>query len=273
MPRKFNQNLTIFGVYAPDMKKIISTLFICILHISISAQGTAGDGAKFEYRSLIDMPAAGILQKGHFSVTADVQPLGVMIARLEVGVFEDVSFGISYGGGNLIGTGSPKWYKLPAAAIRYRVIRESLTFPAFTIGFDMQGKGEYFNDEDRYAVKSPGLFIASMKNFSFLGFMSLHSSLNYSLEREDGDNFVNLMVGVEKTIGSNVSLIAEYDFAFNDNQSVNFGAGSGYMNLGVRWSVSEGFTVGFDLRDLLSNKKWTPGAADRALRLEYIKSI
>lgn len=255
------------------MKKITFALFICLLQLVGFPQGTAGDGAKFEYRSMIDMPTAGILKKGHFAVSADVQPLGVLIARLEVGVFEDVSFGISYGGGNLIGTGSPKWYKLPAASIRYRVLGESLTFPAFTLGFDMQGKGEYFNAQDRYAIKSPGLFVAAMKNFSFMGFMSLHSSLNYSLEREDGDNFVNLMVGVEKTIGNSVSMIAEYDFAFNDNQSVNFGAGSGYMNLGVRWSVSEGFTIGFDLRDLLSNKKWTPGAADRAIRLEYIKSI
>ncbi|GMU86719.1 MAG: hypothetical protein AMXMBFR48_19600 [Ignavibacteriales bacterium] len=255
------------------MKKSVIFFLLLLITAPSFSQGTAGDAASYEYRSLIDMPTAGVLKKGFFSVSTDVQPLGVLIARLEVGVFEDLSFGISYGGSNLIGTGSPKWYKLPAASIRYRIIGESVTFPAFTLGFDTQGKGEYFDDDDRYAIKSPGLFLASMKNFAFLGFLSFHATMNYSLERYDGDNFVNLQVGAEKTIGSKVSLIAEYDFAFNDNQSVNFGSGSGYMNLGVRWSVSEGFTLGFDLRDLLSNKKWYPGAADRAIRLEYIKSI
>jgi hypothetical protein len=37
--------------------------------------------------------------------------------------------------------------------------------------------------------------------------------------------------------------------------------------------LGDGFTIGFDLRDLLDNKKWNPSSADRALRIEYIKSI
>lgn len=256
------------------MKKLLVIFFLTFLFsANIFSQGTAGIEAKFEYRNLIDMPTAGILEKGFVGVTSDVLPNGVLIARIEAGVFENVSIGISYGGSNIIGSGSPDWYKIPAASIRFRMFNEELLFPAITVGFDMQGKGDYFSGTERYAIKSPGFFAAGSKNFEFLGFLSLHGTLNYSLESKDGDNFLNLRVGGEKTIGNKVSVVAEYDFAFNDNTTDNFGSGNGYLNIGVRWSIADGFTLGFDLRDMLNNKKWSPGSADRALKIEYIKPI
>ena len=80
------------------MKRILlSITFLLITGSTLFGQGTAGTGAKFEYRSLIDMPTAGILQKGYVGVTSDVLP-GILIEKLEVGVFDNISFGISYGG-------------------------------------------------------------------------------------------------------------------------------------------------------------------------------
>ena len=255
------------------MKKLLLFFnFILISSTVMFAQGTAGSGAKFEYRYLIDMPTAGILKKGFVGVTSDVLPQGVLIERLEVGVFDNISFGISYGGADIIGAGTPQWYKYPGVNIRFRAVNESTVFPALTFGFDSQGKGVYFDSTSRYAIKSPGFFAAASKNFSFLGYLSLHGTINYSLESKDGEDFMDLSVGAEKTIGQNVSLIGEYDFAFNDNAD-KYGAGNGYLNVGIRWSIGEGFTLGFDLRDLLDNKKWSPSTADRALRIEYIKSI
>ena len=255
------------------MKKILLLAsFLLITTSFLMAQGTAGTGAKFEYRSLIDMQTAGILQKGYVGITSDVLPQGVLIEKIEVGVFNNISFGISYGGENIIGAGTPKWYKLPGVNIRFRIMNESVAMPGITLGFDSQGKGVYFDSTSRYAIKSPGFFGAVSKNFAFMGYLSLHGTLNYSLESKDGEDFVDLSVGCEKTIGENVSLIGEYDFAFNDN-STRYGAGNGYLNIGVRWAIGEGFTLGFDLRDLLDNKKWSPTTADRALRIEYIKSI
>ncbi|GAB4295951.1 MAG: hypothetical protein Kow0098_18760 [Ignavibacteriaceae bacterium] len=236
-------------------------------------QGSSGENAKFEYRSLIDMPTAGILEKGFVGLTTEILPDGVLIETIEVGVFNNISFGISYGGSNVIGRGTPDWYKIPAVNIRFRIFNESVTMPAITAGFDSQGKGLYFDQANRYSIKSPGFFGAVSKNFAFLGYLSLHGSVNYSLEGKDGDNFVNFLIGFEKTLGENLSVIGEYDLAFNDNETDSFGAGSGYLNMGLRWAVGEGFTIGFDLRDLLKNKKWSPGSADRALRIEFIQSI
>lgn len=257
------------------MKKIIIILAALLLWLSPVhfCQGTAGEDAKHQYRFLIDMPTAGILDKGLVSLNTEYLPYGVMIARLEVGVFDDISFGISYGGTNVIGAGAPEWYKLPAVDIRFRLFQETLFFPTVSLGFNSQGKGVYSESESRYAIKSPGFFGAVSKNFAFYGYLSVHGSASYSLETRDGDNFINICGGIEKTLGKNLSLIAEYDFAFNDNQSAIFGKGNGYLNLGIRWTLGEGFTFGFDLRDLLNNKRFNPSTADRAIRIEFIRAI
>ena len=103
------------------MQKVI--LFcICLLYSSISfSQGTAGESAKFENRMLIDMPTARILEKGFVGATSDVLPGGALVAILEVGVFDNISFGISYGGSNIIGAASPGWYKYPGINFRFRL--------------------------------------------------------------------------------------------------------------------------------------------------------
>ncbi len=256
------------------MKKSLPILLLIIALSRVSfPQGTAGTDAKFEYRSLVDLPSAGILEKGYVGVGLDVLPYGVLISKIEVGVFENFSFGISFGGENVIGSGLITWYKLPGVNIRARIIDETESLPALTLGFDSQGKGIYFDSYKRYEIKSPGFYAAASKNFEFLGYLSVHGILNYSLERNDGDKDLNLGVGIEKTIGSRVSLIAEYNFAVNDNNGGALGNGNGYLNMGVRWSVGEGFTVGMDLRDMLENKKINSNKADRAIFVEYIKSI
>ena len=248
------------------------TLFFISL-ISLYAQGSAGTNAKFEYRSLVDLPTAGILERGYVAITSNVMPEGTVIAKLEVGVFNNVSFGISYGGSNIIGTGGVEWYNYPGVNFRIRIADETMSWPALTIGFDSQGKGRYFSDPGRFAIKSPGFFAAAAKNFEFLGYLSIHGLINYSLESSDSDKDLNVGLGVEKTIGGSVSLIAEYDFATNDNNPLSFGGGNGYLNMALRWSVADGFTVGIELRDLLTNDKFDEFKADRALHIEYITAI
>lgn len=253
---------------------VTKTLFLLLLTFGLTfAQGTAGTSAKFEYRSLIDMPSAGILERGYSAVSLEMLPYGTVITRMEVGVFENFSFGISYGGANIIGSGKVDWYNLPGVNIRFRIIDENESLPGILIGFDSQGKGILFDDPERFEIKSPGLFAAASKNFEFLGYMSVHGLINYSLENNDLDKDFNLGIGVEKTIGSKVSLIAEYDFAINDNTGNSFGSGNGYLNMGIRWSIFDGFTLGLDLRNLLDNKKFNSSKADRGIFVEYIKSL
>jgi len=253
--------------------KLLFFSFLFIVQINLLAQGYAGESAKFEYRNLIDMPAAGILEKGYVGVTNNILPEGVVISKLEVGVFENVSFGISYGGANIIGSGKPDWYNLPGVNIRFRLLNESINFPALTLGFDSQGKGLEYENPDRYQIKSPGFFASASKNFQFLGYLSLHATANYSFEKNDGDNFLNFKLGAEKTIGESFSLVSEYDFGFNDNSATSLGRGNGYLNLGLKLSVASGITISLEIRDIFNNKRWSPNSADRAITIEYIKSI
>ena len=94
-------------------------------------------------------------------VASDIMPDGILIEKIEVGVFNNLSFGISYGGENLIGAGKPDWYPAPGVNIRFRILNENIALPAVTLGFDSQGKGQYFDSTSRYATKSPGFFSRS----------------------------------------------------------------------------------------------------------------
>lgn len=255
------------------MKNLLTIALLILFNSVAFSQGSAGTNAKFEYRSLVDLPSAGVLEKGYVGVSMDVLPAGVVIPKIEVGVFDNFSFGISYGGSNIIGTGSIGWYELPGVNLKFRIIDETTGYPAVTLGFDSQGKGLFFEDRNRFAIKSPGFYAAAAKNFDLLGYLSIHGVVNYSLERDDNDKDLNLGIGVEKTIGGKISFVAEYDFAINDNNAISFGNGNGYLNMGLRWSVGEGFTLGVDLRDLLANKKFNSYSADRGIFVEYVKAI
>lgn len=255
------------------MKKFQIILLLVISNVYMIAQGTGGTNAKYEYRSLIDLPTAGILEKGFVGISMDLMPQGIVIPRIEVGVLDNFSFGISYGGSNIIGSGKIDWYKLPGVNIRARIYDETLLLPAFTIGFDSQGKGFFDKSLNRFQIKSPGFYVAASKNFEILGYLSIHSVINYSLERDDADKDLNIGFGFEKTINERISVVGEYDVAFNDNTGKAIGAGNGFLNLGVRWSVGDGLTLGLNLRDLLDNKRITSSAADRGVFVEYVKGI
>lgn len=258
------------------MKNLSFIFLILLSFVNLSfAQGTAGDKAKYEYRYLIDMPTAGIMDRGVVGVNTELLPFGTVIAKIEAGIFDNISIGLSYGGSNIIGSGDPDWYPFPPGVnFRFRLMDETILTPSITLGFDTQGKGEYFNDQKRFAIKAPGIFAAASKNFALLGYLSLHGTVNYSpLENKDGDNFVNLMFGAEKTLGSAFSVLLEYNLALNDNSTDIYGEGKGYLNFGVRWSIADGVTVGFDLRDLLENRKWNANSADRALMIEFTQQI
>lgn len=256
------------------MKKILQ-LFIVINFFSVSlySQGTSGSSAKYEYRYLIDMPTTGVVNKGFAALSMEAMPYGVFMTKVELGVFDGVSFGLSFGGGNVIGTGKIDWYKLPGINFRVRLIEESIALPAITAGFESQGKGYFDRKLNRYEIKSPGFFASVAKNFDLLGYFSVHGSLNYSLERDDNDKDLNLAFGFEKTIGEIFSLLGEYDIAFNDNTLTAIGKGNGYMNLGVRCAIGDGLTIGLNLRDMLKNKKIDQNIADRGLFVEFIKGV
>lgn len=254
------------------MRSITIVLLVMMLTMPLAAQNSAGDAANIEPRYLIDTPTAGLLKRGAFSLEANFFQDGGLTFGLYAGALDRLTFGISYGGVGIIGKGKTNMQKLPGVLLKYRLFDESETMPAIAFGFDSQGKETYIDSLERFTIKSRGIFIAASKNYSFLGFLSFHGGVNWTMEKRDGDKDMDLFVGVEKSIGQEISLLAEYDFAFNDSHGKALGQGKGYLNTGIRWSLANGLTLGFDLKNVVKNQQ-NVTFANRTLKVEYVRTF
>lgn len=256
------------------MKK--TRIFVLLLILSVPcvllAQSSAGEGANVEPTMLIDKPTAGMLHRGGYWIGANFFQRGGVLFGVSVGLLDQFSFGISYGGTDVIGANKPEMNPFPGVQAKLRLFEESTLIPAIAIGFDSQGKEAYLDDLKRYSIKSPGFFAVASQNYSIMGNLSLHGGINYSLERDDGDKDINFFAGAEKSLGKQISLLGEYDFSINDNNTAARGRGRGYLNLGLRWSWGKGLVVGIDLKDIIKNQqKVTVG--NRTIQIEYVNSF
>ena len=261
------------GESVKPLKATILTLLASIGSITmLEAQSYAGEGATIEPTMIIDKPTAGMLKRASFSVESNFYQQGGVLVGISVGIFEQFSFGISYGGTNIIGHDKITMNPFPGVNAKLRLLNESPVMPAVALGFDSQGKEPYLDADSlkRYTIKSPGAYVAASKNYSFLGNLSLHGGLNMSMERQDGDKDLNFYAGLEKSVGKDISVLAEYDFAINDNQVV--GEGKGYLNFAFRWSWGKGLVVGFDLKNVVKNQE-NVNIGNRTLKIDFIGSF
>ncbi|MCX6120607.1 MAG: hypothetical protein NTX44_03180 [Ignavibacteriales bacterium] len=257
------------------MKKLSVLLIVNILMIvtieTAEAQSYAGDAATVEPTMLIDKPTAGLLKRGSYSVSSNFFQNGGVLVGISVGIFEPFTFGISYGGTDIVGQNKINMNPMPGMNAKLRLVSESSTMPALAIGFDSQGKEPYLNADTlkRYTVKSPGVYIAASKNYELLGNLSVHGGFNKSLETDDGDKDLNMYVGAEKSIGRDISIMFEFDFAANDNNDHALGKGNGYLNFGFRWTCAKGLIVGFNLKNITKNQD-NVNVGNRTLQIDYI---
>ena len=248
------------------------SLMIIVANNPILGQGSAGTDAEQELRYLIDLPTAGVLKKGKIALDFEILPLGTLISKVEVSPFRNFSLGVSYGAYNFIGNGNIELYKIPGFHAKFRIFTETRILPSFSLGFNSQGKGSYIDSLKRFTTKSPGVFLGITKNYKFLGYLSFHSVINYTLENYDDEN-INFGFGLEKTIGPFFSVIAEYDLALNDNSKKSIGKSKGYFNIGFRLSPAGGLTIGADVKDLFDNKNLISNRAGRSLYIEYVSTL
>ena len=251
-------------------KLILATLFVLTsLPSAARSQSYAGDAATVEPSMIVDKPTAGMLKRGNYSIRTNFFERGGVLIGIAVGVVDNFSFGISYGGTSIIGSDKIGMNPLPGVSAKLRLVDESVTMPAIALGFDSQGKGPYVDSTSRFTIKSPGFYVAGSKNYSFMGNLSVHGGANLSLEREDGDKDLNFYAGAEKSLGKDISIYAEYDFANNDNNSKSLGKGKGYLNFAFRWSWGKGLVVGFDLKNVFKNQEHVE-IGNRTLQLDFV---
>ncbi|MBI3006436.1 MAG: hypothetical protein HYY49_13650 [Ignavibacteriales bacterium] len=256
------------------MLVVCGFVFALVVVPSALSQSYAGMGAKIEPTMLIDKPTAGMLKRGNYSITSNYYQRGGVLVGVAVGIIDQFSFGISYGGTEIIGPNKIEMNPGPEVNAKLRLFDETLLMPAIAIGFDSQGKEPYLKEDTlkRFTVKSPGVYVAGSKNYAFMGNLSIHGGLNLSMETGDGDKDMNAYVGAEKTLGNDISILAEYDFAFNDNHNNAVGEGRGYLNLGLRWAWGKGLVIGLDLKNVTKNQK-NIFVGNRTLQIDYVGSF
>ncbi len=247
---------------------------ICLVLVPLlmgTGWNSAGWSQDFYTRDIIDTPTAGLLPRGSYMLGLRAYPNGGILAQLGVGFRERLELGVSYGGSNIIGQGDVDWNPGVEFAIRYRLIDETIGVPAFALGFDSQGQGEYNHEAKRYLIKSRGFYGVFSKNYSFLGQLGLHLGANLSLEgRDDDENVPNLFIGMHKSINPDLFLVAEYDLPITSGTKLeDIDNGVGFLNAGIRYLFDENLLIEIDLRNLNGNAR----DSDRTLRIVYQNSF
>lgn len=221
---------------------------------------------------LVDNPTCGNYHRGEYELRARMEPAGGVLAGVYVGIMDNFSIGVSYGGDHVIGYGDIEGYKHPEVEIRFRLFDETLIYPALALGFSSQGYGPQIESFDRYRIKSKGFYGVVSKNFALMGDLSLHGGINYSLEQDDGNNNPNVFLGFEKSIADKFSLVCDYDFAFNEG--IDAYKEHGYLNAGLKGYFLPHIAIEFAVRNILRTGDESQGdGINRVLKISYIDSI
>ncbi|MFI5251410.1 MAG: hypothetical protein ACHQQQ_03165 [Bacteroidota bacterium] len=232
------------------------------------SQGSAGSSSDIEPRYLVDIPTAGMFPHRTLALDMNYYQNGGILFGVSGGLFNRVILGLSYGGTNIVGAETPVWNKNVGFQFRLRLLEESMMIPAILLGYDSQGKDGYIDSLGRYAIKSLGFYATASKNYKMLGFFSIHGGINYTTEHGAESQHANLFFGAEKTLGQYVSVVGEYNAGFNDQYHDALGKGRGYMNFGLKCTVGSGFTLSFNLKDVMRNQQ-NVSIGNRTLSLEY----
>jgi hypothetical protein len=229
---------------------LITVFFIFTAPFLLLAQGVAP-------RRLVSAPTAGTLSSRTYFLETHLFDGGGVTQHFGIGITNFVDIGVAYSGSNIIGSRKVVWQPHVGAQIRIRIVEESMSTPAFAIGFDSQGEGAYIPGKklNRFRVKSRGAYLVMSRNYRMLGDFGLHAGANYSLEDDDGDKDPSFWVGLDKSIGNRIEVCCEYDFATNDNKDNSITSNRGYLNSSVRLTLSGAFTLECDLQNILRNTK------------------
>lgn len=252
---------------------VAALIFSCARFATAQDVGLFEEVSELPAQHLIDLPTASALPKGVTSLELRISSVGGLLGGLQVGLGGRLALGISYGGNNIVGSGKITWNPRPEVTFRYLVIPESDRAPNVAVGFESQGYGPYDDTLNRYQLKSRGFYSVVSRDLHLAGKFVVLGGLNYSVENKDTDSRLSVFLGTEKSINEHLSIIAEYDFARNDNLGLpGYGRDKGYLNVGVRAMLGGGVGLAFELKNLTDNR--VGGASpSRELKIMYASKL
>lgn len=265
------------------MKKLIFIYCLLTIAQNLYSRNILGLESSIEPRRIVNFPTAGVLPKTSFASYNGFGTFGNTMLELAYSPMVNFEIGLAYSSSNFVGTGNMDFQTLPGVRLKYRFIDETKTMPAIAVGFESQGFGFFAKGSNRFEHLSPGLFFVASRNFSVpIGMLSLHLGANYNFEENRnevrsnvGSNLaaygktmgLNLYAGLEQTIGSRLSVNAEFNGNMNDDNS-NFTNGKLILNTSLKYAVTSRVNLELKFEDLLGSyvrtNKWRRGVA-----LEY----
>ncbi len=226
----------------------------------MAAQGSAGELALYESQRIVDMPTAGMLPRGAIAIRVIAFEQGGVLSEVIVSPLSQVQLGLGYSGTGIIGSGAIRWQGTPALHLRWRILDETLLFPAIAIGLETLGRGSVSGNS--FATPAPGAFIAASKQFRWwLGGCAVHGGVGYGFDLRFNGRTTNAWLGIEQSLGRSVAV------SFEVNPGSIEHAMPLLFNAVVRWSVIRGATLEFYARDLGARMGSQP---TRALGIECI---
>lgn len=232
-----------------------------LMTVALTVAGSSACAGDLPFNRLVTAPTAGSLKARQYTVETHLFDGGGVVETVTFGLHDLINIGVSYGGADLVGSSSSVFQPHVAMQMRLRIIEETLTNPAVSIGFDSQGTGPYIKGDhgNRFQSKSRGAYVVVSRNYKLLGDFGIHGGANFSIEDGDGDKDPSFWAGLNKSIGPFVEVCGEYDFASNDNDQGDLTIDKGFLNAAVKWSLGGDFTIEFDLRNLLRNDVFSSG--------------
>jgi len=251
--------------------KISLILAFIFSYCYVNAAGTAGTNAQLETLYIVDMPTAGINPPKTISFNSLFMSEGGLLLYLNYSPFKRFNCGISYGGNHVIGSQKMIFQKYPGLQISYRIVDEKLKFPALLIGVNTQGRGTYFKDDNRHTILSPGVYIASSKNFKWaVGYLALHTGINFCFDQNGDKKLPNFYIGVEQSLGKRFAVNAEYNANIDEhNTGYRYPNSIGTLNARLRCSLAERTTIDLAFKDLFGSSS-KEKSVQRYIGIDYV---
>jgi hypothetical protein len=200
------------------------------------------------FEQLVDVQSAHTLPRAAYSLGMRVVPDGGVLLGLRVGITPYLHIGLSYGAGNVVGSGEPDWNDRVELEVKLRLAEDGQfgPVPSIAVGYDSRGYGRQLPDGS-YEKPSQGLFIAASKTLPFSEFWEAHAGVSRTLEfpqvRPD------FFLGLTARLSEEFSVILEYQLAAEaapeDRESK-----AGYLNAGLRWVFVGQFELDLYFRNL-----------------------
>jgi hypothetical protein len=243
----------------------------------LSAPAVSQDLSVRPLQKLIDCPSAGVPESGVYDFELRAFPDGGVLTGFSVGLLKRLGIGLYYGGTKIIGFDTPVWNPQPGVVVMARLLNESRTLPALSVGFINQGYGAWMDSTNRYQFKAKGFYAALGKVFRVwkMGEIGWHLGVNMNPIEEENEK-LDFFAGLDYYLIRQVGVIAEYSGGLDDREDFSLGEGKGYLNLGLRFAFAERLALDIHLKDVIVNQSSTlRGGAGigREIRISYLERL